>query len=115
MQFYALVNSNGVEEVEAAGLPKIKEIQNLVGVPGQEAFFEAVYSCYSDRSIAILCDDDFLRNNYQSTLVTPRGIVLQGQLLILAVAPQIEYFCLWNRQQVEIFKRETKLYQAISR
>jgi hypothetical protein len=56
MLFYALVNSTGIEEVAATELPQIPEIQKLVGIPGQEAFFEAVYHCYSDPSLAVLCD-----------------------------------------------------------
>ena len=43
MRFYALVNSTGIEEVAATELPQIPEIQKLVGIPGEEAFFEAVY------------------------------------------------------------------------
>ncbi len=53
MQFYVLVNSTGIEEVAATELPQIPEIQKLVGIPGEEAFFEAVYGCYSDQSLAV--------------------------------------------------------------
>ena len=115
MQFYVLVNSTGIEEIAANELPQMPEIQKLVGIPGQEAFFEAVYGCYSDQSLTVLCDDDFLRKGYQPTLVTPTGVVLQGQVLIVAIDPQIEDFCLLTQQQVELVKRETKLYQANSR
>lgn len=82
MRYYVLINSTGIEEVAATELPQIPEIQKLVGIPGQEAFFEAVYGCYSDPSLAVLCDDDFLRKGYQPTLVTPTGVVLQGQVLL---------------------------------
>jgi hypothetical protein len=56
MRFYVLVNSTGIQEVAATELPQIPEIQKLVGIPGEEAFFEAVYGCYSDQSVAVLCD-----------------------------------------------------------
>jgi len=115
MRFYVLVNSTGIEEVAATELPQIPEIQKLVGIPGQEAFFEAVYGCYSDQSLTVLCDDDFLRKAHQPTMLTPRGVVLQGQVLVVAIDPQIQDFCLLTKQQVELVKQETKLYQANSR
>jgi hypothetical protein len=33
----------------------------------------------------------------------------------VAIDPQIQDFCLLTKQQVELVKRETKLYQANSR
>jgi hypothetical protein len=42
MQFYAIVNSNGVQETEVVQMLDIKEMQSLVGFPGEEAFVEAV-------------------------------------------------------------------------
>lgn len=115
MQFYVLVNSTGTQEVQATELPPIPELQKLVGIPGEEAFFEAVYRCYSDPSLAVLCDDDFLRKAHQPTMLTPKRVILQGQVLVVAIDPQIEDFCLLTQQQVELVKRETKLYQANSR
>jgi hypothetical protein len=115
MRFYVLVNSTGIQEVAANELPQIPEIQKLVGIPGQEAFFEAVYGCYSDQSLAVLCDDDFLPKAYQPTMITRKRVILQGQVLVVAIDPQIQDFCLLTQQQVELVKRETKLYQANSR
>ena len=80
-RFYALINSTGIEKVKATEVPKLPEIQKLVGIPGEEAFFEAVYKCYSDPSIVILCDDEFLRKAYQPTLVTRNEVTLQGQVV----------------------------------
>ncbi|MEG4503807.1 hypothetical protein QUA81_13160 [Microcoleus sp. F6_B4] len=115
MRFYVLVNSTGIEEVAATEFPKLPELQKLVGIPGEEAYLEPVYQCYSDRSITILCDEEFLRKGCQPTMIIPSRVVLQGQVLVVAIDPQIEDFCLLTQQQVEIVKRETKLYQANSR
>ncbi|MEG4805402.1 hypothetical protein QUB63_32555 [Microcoleus sp. ARI1-B5] len=115
MRFYVLINSTGIQEVAATELPQIPEIQKLVGIPGEEAFFEAVYHCYSDPSLAILCDDDELRKAHQPTMLTPKRVILQGQIFVVAIDPQIEDFCLLTQQQVDLVKRETKLYQVHSR
>ncbi|NQE36752.1 hypothetical protein [Microcoleus asticus] len=112
MPFYILVNSTGIEEEVATELPQLPELQKLVGFPGEEAYLEPVYQCYSDPSIVILCDEEFLRKACQPTMLTPKRVILQGQLLVVAIDPQIEDFCLLTQQQVELVKRETKLYQA---
>ncbi|MEG4445262.1 hypothetical protein QUB47_31290 [Microcoleus sp. AT9_B5] len=109
-RFYALINSTGIQEVQATEMPTIAEIQNLVGIPGKEAFFEGVYQRYSDPLIAILCDDEFLLKACQPTLLTPDGTTLQGQLLIVALDTKIEDFCLLTQQQLEIVKKESKIY-----
>jgi hypothetical protein len=114
-QFYALINSTGIQEVQATEMPTIAEIQNLVGIPGKEAFFEGVYQRYSDLSIAILCDDEFLIKACQPTLVLPDGTILHGQLLIVALDTQIEDFCLLTQQQLEIVKKESKVYPLTPR
>jgi hypothetical protein len=48
-------------------------------------------------------------------MLTPKRVILQGQVLVVAIDPQIEDFCLLTKQQVELVKQETKLYQANSR
>ena len=88
----------------------IKEMQSLVRFPGEEAFVEAVYNSYSDQSIVMLCEEDFLRKGDRPTCVTPAGTVLQGQVLILALDLQIEDLVSIEQKQVEIVKGETKLY-----
>ena len=115
MQFYVLINSTGIEEVAATEVPKLPEFQKLVGIPGEEAYLEPVYQCYSDLSIVILCDEEFLRKAHQPTMLTPKRVILQGQVLVVAIDPQMEDFCLLTKQQIELVKRETKLYQAHSR
>lgn len=115
MRFYALVNSTGIEEVAATEVPKLPEIQNLVGIPGEEAFFEAVYKCYSDPLLVILCDDEFLRKAYEPTLLTRNGVTLQGQVLIVAIDPQIQDFCLLTKKQLELVKQESTLYPLTPR
>lgn len=110
-RFYVLINSTGIEEVAATELPQIPEIQKLVGISGEEAFFEAVYGCYSDQSLAVLVDDDFLRKAHQPTMLTPKRVILQGQVLVVAIDAQQEDFCLLTKQQLELVKKETKLFQ----
>ena len=70
MQFYALVNSNRVEEVAAEESLTLKEMQSLVGFPGEEAFVEPVYYNYSDKPLVMLCDEDFLKKACQPTCIT---------------------------------------------
>ncbi|MEG4965750.1 hypothetical protein QUB11_03735 [Microcoleus sp. B6-A1] len=111
-RFYVLINSTGIQEVAATEVPKLPELQKLVGIPGQEAYLEPVYQCYSDPLLAVLCDEEFLRKAHQPTMLTPNRVVLQGQVLVVAIDPQIEDFCLLTQQQVELVKRETKLYQV---
>ena len=110
-RFYALINDTGIQEVVATAIPGIEEIQKLVGIPGEDTFFEAVYQCYSDKSIALLVDDDFLRKAQQPTLITPQRVILQGQIIVLAIDAQQEDFCLLTKQQLELVKKETKLFQ----
>jgi hypothetical protein len=114
-RFYALINSTGIQEVKATEVPTVADIQKLVAVPGEEAFFEGVYQRYSDPSIAILCDDNFLMKHCQPTLLTPDGITLQGQILIVAIDMQIEDFCLLTQKQLEIVKEKSKLYPLTPR
>jgi hypothetical protein len=51
----------------------------------------------------------------QPTLLTPDGITLQGQLLIVAMDTQIEDFCLLTPRQLEIVKQESKIYPLTPR
>lgn len=104
---YVVINSAGIQEIKASKLPGVRGIQDLVGIAGEEAAFEAVYNCYSDRSLIVLCDDEFLRKGYDPVMVTPWGVTLQGQLMV--VKRQGDDFGLLNQKQIELIKQETAL------
>lgn len=76
MPKYILVNANEIQEIEAEEMLNLKEIQNLVGVPGEEAFFEPVYQCFSGRSsscvMMILCGN-----------ITNQLVLLQQELFFM--------------------------------
>ena len=108
--FYVLVNSNGVSAQKAKKIPSIKQMQNLVGIPGKEAFFEvASYHSFSEPGITIFCDDNFPDQNWEPTLVTKEGSVIHGQCIILGTNLQAEDNCLLTQRQVELIKREIRL------
>lgn len=106
--FYVLINSKGIQEVEATELPSVKGMQDLVGIPGESAAFQAVHGCYTDHSLVVLCDDEFLRKDPEPVLVTYRG-TLQGQLIVVALNNQRDDYTLLTQDQVELVKRESVL------
>lgn len=106
--FYLLINSKGIQEVEATELPSVKGMQDLVGIPGESAAFQAVHGCYTDHSLVVLCDDEFLRKDPEPVLVTYRG-TLQGQLIVVALNNQRDDYTLLTQDQVELVKQESIL------
>lgn len=106
--FYVLINSKGIQKVEATELPSVKGMQDLVGIPDESAAFEPVYDCYSDPSLVVLCDDEFLRKDPEPVMVTNKG-TLQGQLMVVAMNRQRDDFVLLTQDQVELVKRESIL------
>ena len=44
-------------------------------------------------------------------MLTPKRVILQGQVLVVAIDAQQEDFCLLTKQQLELVKKETKLFQ----
>jgi hypothetical protein len=110
--FYVLINQNGISTYSAEKPLIIEEMQKLVGIEGEEAYIEvASYRSYSDPLIVMICDDDFLRKSCQPTCITAEGAVIHGQVLVLAIDRATEDFGLLTLQQVEIVKRETRLYR----
>lgn len=58
--FYVLINCNGIKVRESEKMLSLEEMQNLVGVEGKEAWIEvASYRSFSDKSITMICDDEF--------------------------------------------------------
>jgi len=109
--FYVLVNDKGIGTHSANEMLTLEEMQNLVGIEGKPAYIEvASYRSYSDSSIVMICDDEFLRKGYNPTCYTAEGDIVHGQVLILGTDRANEDFGLLTLQQVEIVKRETRLY-----
>jgi len=111
--FYVLINSNGIEVRESEKMLSLEEMQNLVGVEGEEAWIEAAsYRSFSDRSITMICDEEFKRKKYQPTCRTVEGDVLQGQVLIVGTNSEDNDFALLSRLQVEIIKSQARLVRC---
>ncbi|MDQ2096785.1 MAG: DUF3846 domain-containing protein [Tychonema bourrellyi B0820] len=108
--FYVLINSNGIEVREAKEMLTLKEMQNLVGIEGEPAYIEvASYRSFSDKSIAIICDDEFLIKGFEPTCSTIEGNVIHGQVLVLGTNKAKEDFDLLSQEQVEIVKSQPRL------
>ena len=110
IMFYVLINSAGIQVRESREMLTLKEMQNLVGIEGEPAYIEvASYRSFSDKSIAMICDDEFLMKECQPTCITIEGNVIHGQVLVLGTNKAAEDFGLLNQQQVEIVKSQARL------
>lgn len=108
--FYVLINSNGIEVQESKEMLTLKEMQNLVGIEGEPAYIEvASYRSFSDKSIAMICDDEFLMKECQPTCITIEGNVIHGQVLILGTNAEENDFGLLTKKQTEIVKSQIRL------
>ena len=94
----------------------LEEMQNLVGVEGKEASIElASHRSFSDKSITMICDDEFLKKEYQPTCLTIEGDMIHAQVLIVGTKPKENDFDLLSKKQLEIVKSQTRLYGAIGK
>ena len=108
--FYVLIGSDSIDVRESKEMLTLKEMQNLVGVEGEPAYIEvASYRSFSDKSLAMICDDEFLMKGCQPTCITIEGHVVQGQVLVLGTNKAEEDFGLLSQQQVEIVKSQIRL------
>ena len=108
--FYVLIGSDSIEVLESKEMLTLKEMQNLVGVEGEPAYIEvASYRSFSDKSLAMICDDEFLMKECQPTCMTMEGNVIHGQVLVLGTNKAAEDFGLLSQQQVEIVKSQARL------
>lgn len=108
--FYVLISSKGIKVRESEEMLTLKEMQNLVGIEGEPAYIEvASYKSFSDKSLAMLCDDEFLMKECQPTCMTIEGNVIHGQVLVLGTNKAEEDFGLLSQQQVEIVKSQIRL------
>ncbi len=108
--FYILINSNGIEVRVAKKMLSLRKMQNLVGIEGEPAYIEvASYRNFSDKSISMICDEEFLMKECQPTCKTIEGTVIHGQVLIVGTNAEENDFDLLTREQVLIVRREIKL------
>ena len=97
--FYVLIGSDSIEVRESKEMLTLKEMQNLVGVEGEPAYIEvASYRSFSDKSLAMICDDEFLMKGCQPTCITIEGNVIHGQVLVLGTNKAEEDFDLLSQQ-----------------
>jgi hypothetical protein len=82
---YALINNKGIHRCVLDAPMTLVQMKNLVGKEGEKAYVEYVCNQFSDTSIDLICDEDFLRKGFLPTCVTQRGIVLHGQVIAAAV------------------------------
>lgn len=108
--FYVLINSNGIDVRESKEMLTLKEMQNLVGIEGESAYIEvASYRSFSDKSIAMICDEEFLMKECQPTCITIEGHVVHGQVLVLGTNAEGNDFGLLTMEQVQIVKSQARL------
>lgn len=100
-----LVISKGTIEIKE-GIPSLKDMQNLVGIPGQPAYIEVVSREFTDPAIDLVCDDEFLYKGCQATCITPRKRhVLHGQVLAVASNEEGETIGL-TQPQIKLVKQQ---------
>ena len=112
--FYVLINSNGIDIRESKKMLTLKEMQNLVGIEGEPAYIEvASYQSFSDKSITMICDEEFLMKECQPTCKTIEGSILHGQVLIVGTNAKKDDFDLLTGEQVLIVRREVLLARLL--
>jgi len=110
--FYVLINDKGISVHSSNEMLTLKEMQNLVGIEGESAYIEvASYRSFSDNSIVMLCDEEYLMKACNPTCYTAERNTIHGQVLILGTDTANEDFGLLTKEQTEIIKRETRLYR----
>lgn len=76
---YLLINNDGILIKE--GLPNLQTMQTLVGNPHEKAWIEFVYEQFDDYNIVLICDDSGLLKRLKPTCITPKRLMLHGQIL----------------------------------
>ncbi|WP_445299632.1 DUF3846 domain-containing protein [Microcoleus sp. B4-C1] len=69
----------------------------------------ASYNSFSDQAIRLICEDEFLRKEINSTCKTCNGDIIHGQVVILGTSLEEEDFTLLTKEQTEIIKAEIRL------
>jgi hypothetical protein len=105
---YALINSR-IERKESEQMLTLKEMQDLVGFPGEPAYIEAVYHHFADTDIVLICDEEFLLKDCKPTCRTRKGLILHGQVLAMTVSNDGGFASL-TEKQFEAVKAGLRLF-----
>lgn len=81
---YALINNTGIHRLEVAEKLQLADLQNRVGVEGEEAYIEYVRHQFTDPNIDLICDEEFSFKELPLTCITRRSIALCGQVIAAA-------------------------------
>lgn len=83
MKYIYISPARGIEVIEQAQKPTLRELRVAVGRLGEEAFIENLQLCFSDRSIIILCDDERDAKGLPLVAISPVGDRLRGNVIIM--------------------------------
>ncbi len=81
---YALINSTGIHRLEVEKKLELADLQNRVGVEGEDALIEYVRYQFPDPNIDLICDEEFLYKGLPLTCITRPSIALRGQVIAAA-------------------------------
>jgi hypothetical protein len=87
---YALINETGLHRLEVEDKLKLADLQNRVGVEGEDALIEYVRDQFTDPNIDLICDEEFLYKELPLTCITRRSIALCGQVIAAACTDEGE-------------------------
>ncbi|MEG4242959.1 hypothetical protein QUA51_09660 [Microcoleus sp. Pol10_D6] len=81
---YALINNTGIHRLEVAEKLQLADLQNRVGIEGEDAYIEYVRYQFPDPKIDLICDEEFSFKELPLTCITRRSIALSGQVIAAA-------------------------------
>ena len=81
---YALINQTGIHRLEVEQKLELADLQNRVGIEGDNALIEYVREQFSDPTIDLICDEEFLIKELPLTCITNGRIKLCGQVIAAA-------------------------------
>ncbi|MEG5087979.1 MULTISPECIES: DUF3846 domain-containing protein [unclassified Microcoleus] len=81
---YALINNTGIHRLEVAEKLQLADLQNRVGIEGEDAYIEYVRYQFTDPNIDLICDEEFLDKQLPLTCITRQSIALRGQVIAAA-------------------------------
>jgi hypothetical protein len=114
MKFIYVSPEKGIEIIAQAQKPTLHEIQDLVGISGEDAFVENLQLCFSDRTIVILCDDERDIKNLPLLATSPVGDQIRGSFLIMGshyTDVELDYTGLTDAQ-ISIVLNELRLEES---
>jgi hypothetical protein len=95
---YALINATGIHRLEVPEKLGLAQLQNLVGVADESALVEYVGNQFTDQTIDLICDEEFLFKELLLTCITHSDIRLCGQVIAAAVTEEGETIGLTEAQ-----------------